>query len=488
MSLFLFILLFLCVVTNIAAGFYAAICLGYGPPTVRDAVSLFVNPHWRDVLRDKRDDLFEWFRFQWQQRVSSEPAKPEEEAEVAEPSVGDAVGHIIQQFATANLSDLLEDESTTLQQPEPLQEFYDDDLALILMKKGTEAWLMNEKHVETSIMKLNVAMMKSGRFAAELDLRLREMRGKATIDGAKRCLDELRDDCRNYLEAQAATAGQMLKRLDEFGELKYIAEEIDYSNMEQSAQIETTISNLDHLDVATDPEEAVARLLKELASLRVARHRLHDMYEKATIKIVLYENRLETMPPQLFFGEMTGLRSRIGLDATIFDWWKQKRQEKRQLTFCLLDFVDFGGLNDEHGILVSDKIVRVFGKSLEKSFDSQDLVGVYSGNCFMVATVNIGPRKTVTEIERIRQRCAKTVYRYNAGSVRTRLTCAITEALADQSAADVIRNLEMTLVAAKKAGRNHTFQFDAGHMNPQPERVDAPNLGENEREVNLDDE
>ena len=491
-------LILLTVLVNIIAGCYAAIRLGYGPPTVRDAVLLLVDPHWlnsltdrfQNLLRNSVGDLIGQLRVLLPAKLPVEMVEPEEEPVVVAPSTKETVDDIIQQYAKASLDDLLEDESDELSRLAPMQELFDDDLASILMEKGTEAWLMNEKHVETSIMKLNVVMMKSGRFAADLDKRLRTIRGRATPNAVKHCLDDLRDDCRNYLEALAATTEQMLKRLDEFGDLKYLAEEIDYANMEQSAQIETTISNLDHLDVVSHPEEAVARLLRELASLRVARHRLHDMHEKATIKIVQHEDRLETIPQQLFFGETTGLRSRIGLDAAIFDWWKQKRHEKRQLTFCLLDFVDFGGLNDEHGILICDKIIRVFGKSLESAFDAQDLVGVYNGNCFMVATINIGPRKTITEIERIRQRCEKTIYRYSggAGVVRSRLTCGITEALANQSAAELVKNLEMTLAAAKKVGRNLTFHYDAGHMNPQPEKIDAPNLGESEKEVNLDDD
>ena len=506
MSFFLFILLLSSILTSIAAGFYAAILLGYGPPTVRDAASLLVDPQWRNsvrdslrnisrsslwnVLRDTLGSVIGRIRLPWTVSISLKSAEPEEDDDPVIPSTKGTVEDIIQQITSADLSDLLEDESDALSQLAPMQELFDDDLASILLERGTAAWLMNEKHVETSIMKLNIAMMKSGRFAADLDFRLRTMRGKATPDVVKQCLNDLRDDCRNYLEALATTTEQMIKRLDEFGELKYLAEEIDYANMEQSAQIETTISNLDRLNVEPSPEEAVTRLLKELASLRIARHRLFDMHEKATIKIVLYEDRLETVPHQLFFGETTGLRSRIGLDATMFDWWKQKRQEKRQLTFCLLDFVDFGALNDEHGILVCDRIIRALGKSLEKTFDPLDLVGVFSGNCFLVATTNIGPRKTITEIERIRQRGEKTTYRYNdgAGSVRVRLTCAITEALATQSADEVVKNLERTLAAAKKAGRNHTFQYDAARLNPVAEKIDAPNLGEGEKEIVLDDE
>ena len=479
---FSLILIFLVVLINIVAGFYAAICLGYGPPTVRDAVDFFISPRWKDAVED--------FFIRFRSRKSPKEPDAEKETPIGVPAEKETVDDLIQQIASADLSDLLHDESEEVSRIAPMQEIFDDDLASILMERSTEAWLMNEKHVETSILKLNVVMMKSGRFAAELDTRLRAMRGRAEIAEVKRCLNELRDDCRNYLEAQAVLAEQMQKRLEEFGELKYLAEEIDYANLEQSAQIESTISNLDNLNVTASAEEAIIRLLRELASLRIARHRLRDMREKAFIKIALYEDRIDSVHQQLYFDETTGLRGRIGLDVAITEWWKQKRQEKRQITFSLIDFVDFGHANDEHGIQTCDKLIRLFGKSLEKTFDPLDLVGIFHGNCFMVATTNIGPRKTITEIERIRQRCEKTIYKYDDGngSLRLRVTCAVTEALATQVVEEVFKNLEQTMATAKKAGRNLTYQLDAGKMNPSPELVDAPNLGEIEKEIDLDAE
>ena len=483
---FSLILIFLLIVINIVVGFYAAICLGYGPPTVREAVDLLIAPQWRDAV------IKFFTRLRSRELPPPPPTEtaPVDEVPVVPPPSKETVDDLIQQVTSADIGDLLYDESESISQIAPMQEIFDDDLATILMERSTEAWLMNEKHVETSILKLNVVMMKSGRFAAELDTRLRAMRGHAEIAEVKRCLNELRDDCRNYLEAQAAVAEQMQKRLEEFGELKYLAEEIDYANLEQSAQIETTVSNLDNLNVTTSPEEAVVRLLRELASLRIARHRLRDMREKAFIKIALYEDRIDSVHQQLFFDETSGLRGRIGLDVAITEWWKQKRQEKRQITFSLVDFADFGHANDEHGIQTCDKLIRIFGKSLEKAFDPLDLVGIFHGNCFMVATTNIGPRKTITEIERIRQRCEKTIYKYDggAGSFRLRVTCAVTEALAEQTVEVVFKNLEQTMNAAKKAGRNLTYQLDAGRMNPAPELVDAPNLGEIEKEIDLDTE
>ncbi len=502
-SFFLYIFLSLLVLANILFGCYVVTRLGYGPPDWKTTLGMIVDidrlqNYWDDVAsrlpRLRIQNFLPLLRQVFLRKSDIDPSKQIEKADDGEePEKADetefskgSFESAIEKLATADLGDLLDDEADDMSELAPMQEIFDDDLATVLMEQGTESWLVNEKHVETSLLKLNVVMMKSGRFAAELDWRIRSGRGGLTSDDVMQFREELRDDCRNYLESQAEITEQMQKRLDEFGELKSLAEEIDYANMEQSAQVETTLSNLDHLDLSGNPEEAANRLIKELASLRAARHRLRDMQERTFIQTVFYEDRVETISQQLFIDENFGVRSRIGLEVALREWWKQKRNETRQITFGLLDFVRFGEANEEHGIAVCDKIIKRMGKQLEEQFDVSDLVGIYYGNCFLVATLNAGPKKTISEIERVRQRCEKTMFRFNDGeTTRMQLTCAVTEALATQSQADVLAELEKTMKAAKKAGRNHTFHFVPGPLDNPPEKVEAPSLGEEERIIEI---
>jgi diguanylate cyclase (GGDEF)-like protein len=400
----------------------------------------------------------------------------------------DDLEQIMEKFAAVDIGDLLEVDSDDLSFLMPEQEVFDEDVASLLNEQTTESWLVNDKQVETSLLRLNTVMMKSGRFAAELDWRIRQTRGTADMNDIKQFVSELQDDCRNYLETQASITQQMLKRLDEFGELRYLAEDIDYANMEQSAQIETTLNNLDLIVQTSSPEEAANRLLRELASLRVARHKLRDLQDKTYVNIVFYENRVDNIPQQLFVDEHLGIRSRIGLEVAIHTWWQQKRHQTRQFAFALLDFVRFGDVNDEHGINVADKILKRFGNSLEGKFDKSDLVGIYCGNCYLIVTQNIGLQKTITEIERIRQYCEKTKFKYDNGNkeLNLQITCAIAEALGTQTPTEIFQCLDKTLHAAKKAGKNKSFHFIHGPLNRPPEEVNAPNLIDKNDKPELD--
>lgn len=490
MTLLLIILIIPIFLLNVLVGFYAAVLYGYGPPSVQYAVTMLLDRRDFTGLLEQASDFLQPLIA----RLKALPERLLKRADASAETSGEetktpSLEETIAKIAETDLADLLEEESEDMMQVVPMQELFDDDLASVLMEQGPEAWLMGEKHVESSILKLNVVMMKSGRFATDLDARLRELQGKADLPTIKEYLQQLKDDCTNYLQNQAQVSDQIRQRADEFGELRHLAEDIEYANMEQFSQLETTLSNLDQFVLRGTPEEGRVRLLKELANLRIARHRLRDMQDKAFLTIVRYEKRVDTISPQLFVDETTGLRNRIGLDAALFEWWRLKRNESRKITFALLDFVRFSEANDEQGIMYCDLAIRKIGKMLEKNFDALDLVGLYCGNCYLVATVNMGPRKTMTEIDRIRQQLAKTRLTYDGGEKEFTLqvTCAVTEVPEEKSDTEVLSVLEKTLAAAKKAAKGQTMIYDPTKISPEPELLDAPDFGLEAVTMDLDE-
>ncbi|MDR0610574.1 MAG: GGDEF domain-containing protein [Planctomycetaceae bacterium] len=465
----IFFIIFLCVTTNILLGCYAAIHFGLGPPDWKTALNQVIDitvfqDYWNDLRT--RVSVLSVFRKKDSSTThgKNSPANTDNTAKKTIPQ-------------HSNQSN---------QPPNNNEESINTDLASV-SKHDSKTWFIQEDYIEVSLLKLNIAMKKSGQFASELDWRIRSCRGEITQEDVKQFLNELRDDCRDYLESQANITEQMKQRLDEFGILKNLAEEIDYANMEQSAQIETTLSNLNHLDLTDNPEEGAARLIKELTGLRFARHRLRDMQDRAFVHIIFNEKREETIPQQLFFDESFGIYNRIGLEITLRQWWKQKRYEKESIIFALLDFVKFGEANEEHGITACDKAIKFFGNMLKERFDQPHLTGLYSGNCFLIAIVNSTPKKAIAEIERTRQWCEKTTLRLNKGmeTMHLQLTCAVTEVLAAQSQNEVLAVLEKTLVFAKKTGRNHTYYYVPGPLDNPPEKIDAPDFDEEPIEIDI---
>jgi diguanylate cyclase (GGDEF)-like protein len=443
-------LTFIVAVANITIGFLLAVYLGYGPPGFAEALGTLRN--YRPRFR------FSIPKFSFK-RKAPEPVLP------VEP--------IVDESALEGL-DLLFDVGTLGSLDiEPCDEPFDDDAAELLNPSTKELWDINEKYVEASVLRLNIAMYKSGVRATEIDTRLRACRGQNDRETVCDCLRLLREDCVSYLADQSAAAKKFRDRVGELGELGSLGDEIEMGNFEQAAQVETTLNNLEYMDFDANPEDGNYRLLEEIKNLGGVRHNLRDKQEAAFLAIARCENRIDKIEKQLLIDPVTKLLNRIGLESELHSWWKMGRQKTKSMSAMLFDVDRFGALNEKFGPAIAERIFYQVGQILKTEIGESDLLGRFGGQRFLVVAVGIGPRAALTSIERMRQTIEKTTFIHEEEKIKVTLSGAITEVKPDDAYINVLERLEKTIKLVKEAGPNHTFQFEKGNATP----IASPNFG-----------
>lgn len=447
----MFVYLVIVALLNVAIGYALAVYLGYGPPHLIDAL---------DALLTEVPDA----------------------GHVADTVERSEMRRLVEEVDRAGIDEMLDDAPEDELGVQPFDEPYDDDVAELLNPDTPEDWELNEKYVETSVLKLNIAMMKSGTRATEIDTRLRACRGRSDRETIELCLNQLLEDCDTFLAEQGEAAERFRSRIGELGELSSLGDEIETANLEQAAQIETTISNLRHMDFASDLESANRRIVEELAHLRVARHHLRDQQELAFLAIARYEQRLDKIGEQLYNDPLTKLRNRIGLETTLYNWWQQNRHQARQLSAVLFDFDKFGPLNERIGMSVADRLLAHFARLVEKTASKADLVGRFSGQQFLMIFSDIGPRQAIKNGELLRQTLQRTTFQPRDGeSFEASVSAAYTEVLPDDTPESLFARLAETLQEARKAGQAHAVYHNGRKLEP----VESPNLGAQYVEVKL---
>lgn len=432
-------------VLNLSFGFAVAVFLGYGPPGLLEA--------WQALVADRGG------------------------------SADDEFTGLPQELATAPIELMLDDASGEESEIQPYNEPYDENAAEFeqVALDAPEQWDLNEKYIETSILKLNIAMMKSGARATELDTRLRACKGQSTEETIQDCLAKLQEDCEVYLAEQAENAERFRERVSELGELKTLGDEIEMANLDQAAQIETTLNNLKYMDFGSDLEAANARLLEEINNLRVARHHLRDEQEVAFLAIARYEDRIDKIEKQLFTDPLTKLRNRIGLEELLWQWWQQKRHQSRQMNAALFDLDDYGGLNERQGSLLGERILYEVAQYMLRSAGKADTVARYAGQRFIVIMLDAGPRQATKLAETIRQGIEHLVFLRNGEEIRLTACSGVTEIQSDDGYIDVFNRLEAAVQHAKRSGPNRCSQYSPSAMGA--EVVESPNFGIEDIEI-----
>jgi diguanylate cyclase (GGDEF)-like protein len=445
-------LTFIIAVVNIGLGFALASYLGYGPPGFAEALASLGRYRPRFLLRGLPRRHF---------NSPSSSALPES-------------------MIPSGLEELFDAGDAGEFDLEPCDEPYDADAAELMNPTTPEAWDLNEKYVETSILRLNIAMIKSGVRAAEIDCRLRACRGKSDHETIETCMRLLREDCVSYLAEQSEAARKFRERIGELGELSSLGEQIEMGNLEQSAQVETTLNNLEYMDFSADPEEGNRRLIEEIKNLGTVRHHLRDQQEAAFLAIARCENRIEKIEKQLFADPLTKLPNRIGLETELHAWWKQGRHKTRAMSAVLLDMDKFNVVNENYGPLLGDRIIYQLGQIMKSAIGEADLLGRFSGHQFLAVLLDVGPRAALKTVERIRQIIEKTTFLHEAEKIKITVGGAITEIKPDdEDFMAVLDRLEKTMKTVKESGPNRTFLNDG----PGAEPVESPNFGAEANEI-----
>ncbi len=368
----------------------------------------------------------------------------------------------------------------------PVEEPYDEEAAALVAPDAPEIWDLDEKYVETSILRLNIAMMRSGARVTEIDTLLRSIRGNSDRPTIMDCWSKLKEDCNTYLAEQSEAAERFAARIGELGDLAGLGEEIEFANMNQASQIETTVSNLDHMDFETDLEAANARLLEEIANLRVARHQLRDDQETAFLTIARYENRMDKIEEKLYHDAVTGIRNRIGLEVAMHEWWSQRRHESRSISAMLFDLDEFGLRNEEQGCQAGDGVLQHVAQVLVEQMGSSDMAGRFAGQRFLLLAVDSGPRAAIKAAETVRQTVEKMVFVRSETRFAITVSGAVTEVSPDdETYMDVFERLNKTIAAAKEGGRNCVFGCKRNELEAEPELIEAPSFGIDEREIEI---
>jgi len=177
----------------------------------------------------------------------------------------------------------------------------------------------------------------------------------------------------------------------------------------------------------------------------------------------------ERVTEQAVTDELTGLPNNRAFRETIDREGARVERFGHQLSLIILDLDDFKSVNDTHGHLQGDEVLRLIGELLTEEPRGIDEPARYGGEEFIVALPETGEDGAVELAERIRERLEATEIPLLDGSGTFKVTASFGTATIPLSAASV-RELfaaaDDALYEAKRAGKNRVVTA--------PDKVDAP--------------
>ena len=184
----------------------------------------------------------------------------------------------------------------------------------------------------------------------------------------------------------------------------------------------------------------------------VARLRLHLKVKRLQDELVL---KNETLARLSTVDGLTGLRARRYLDEVLNIEFLRARRYRTELSVIMIDVDHFKRVNDEHGHVSGDMVLRGISEVLRGMLRRTDVAGRYGGEEFLVVLPRSPVEGATVFAERLREAAQKARFETPDGAVEVTISLGVAQYASSQnSAQDLVGLADRALYEAKAAGRN----------------------------------
>ena len=151
---------------------------------------------------------------------------------------------------------------------------------------------------------------------------------------------------------------------------------------------------------------------------------------------------------------LTGLLNHAALKDRLAAELARSGRKREKLAFAMLDVDKFKRVNDRHGHLAGDRVLRILAELLRQRVRLSDTVGRYGGEEFGIILADCGIEDAVRVVDKLRESFGD--IRFGLDEERYKVTFSAGVALAEpgMSVDDLVDRADQALLLAKRQGRN----------------------------------
>ncbi|MFK5734187.1 sensor domain-containing diguanylate cyclase [Pseudomonas urmiensis] len=151
---------------------------------------------------------------------------------------------------------------------------------------------------------------------------------------------------------------------------------------------------------------------------------------------------------------LTGLPNRRSFDLLAGQALQEAQRDNAPLVALLIDLDHFKVLNDTHGHLAGDEVLRQFANVLQGSLRQSDILCRWGGEEFIVLLREADGRQAFDVAEKIRRRTEQLTFSYNDQPLRLTTSIGLSSLQRDDTLHTLLTRADHALYRAKQGGRN----------------------------------
>jgi two-component system, cell cycle response regulator len=205
---------------------------------------------------------------------------------------------------------------------------------------------------------------------------------------------------------------------------------------------------------------------------------------RAGIRLVDLQSQLlkarEDLRDQATRDSLTRLWNRNSILMELARELSRSEREARPLGVVIVDLDHFKNVNDTHGHLAGDAVLREAARRMQNGIRQYDSIGRYGGEEFLILFPGCSESECFAQADRLRKHLAQTEMSVNDTALRVTASFGVTIAMPGEVWTEeaLIRKADEALYVAKKSGRNRvemlTSRSEAAALNVPAETALVP--------------
>lgn len=156
----------------------------------------------------------------------------------------------------------------------------------------------------------------------------------------------------------------------------------------------------------------------------------------------------------LYSDGLTGLLAPRGIRSRLEAEIARAKREDTPLAFALMDLDRFKQVNDTHGHLAGDAVIRAFASVLSQRLRAMDIGGRYGGEEFAVIFPNTAVAAAAAVLDEVRAEFASLGHSGESGPFHVTVSAGIAGLCSGDRPENLIGTADAALYRAKESGRN----------------------------------
>ncbi|MFW6323572.1 MAG: GGDEF domain-containing protein, partial [Desulfovibrionales bacterium] len=168
--------------------------------------------------------------------------------------------------------------------------------------------------------------------------------------------------------------------------------------------------------------------------------------------------RIDKLVNQSKLDSLTGLHNRRAFHENLLIEIERSRRMKSPMSLAILDVDDFKSVNDSHGHLCGDVVLKELAATIRRHIRKLDFAARLGGEEFAIILTGSGLVQSQKVLERLRKKINELEVRCNETSVSVTPSCSMGLACYKGSAPinlnDIVHEADKALYRAKEMGKN----------------------------------